>query len=173
MSIGACLKETRERRELHQYQVGGLAGYSVQMISAIERGDRQGDVQVIAGVARKLGDGTLLAEVASEVTGDVFVQPPLNGPAVDLHHCAVLTKAIEEAQEFIAAAETIRRMATRPTSTWTPDEIELAATVIQQAIDMEGAAEVFATVFAECTNKSLTALYREHQEKLKMRGYRR
>ncbi len=173
MAIGTQLKVSRERRELHQYQVGSLAGYSVQMISAIERGERSGDAKVIANVARKLDDGDLLAEVAAEITGGVFVQPPLNGPNVDLHRSAVLEKVIEEARELIDAAEALRSIALRPNSAWTDTEIGQVRTTIMESMGCEGACQVFARVFSQAGQLSLTELYSNHAEKLKTRGYRK
>jgi len=77
--------------------------YSQQMLSMIEKGQRELAKDMAPIVAARLDHPALYAELAREMTG--FGPAWLDGPNVDLHRAAVREKCLEELREALQSLD--------------------------------------------------------------------
>jgi transcriptional regulator with XRE-family HTH domain len=146
---------------------GEITGYSQQMISAIERGERAVAPDAAPMLAQQLDHPALYAELSRELTG---VGPAwLDGAAVDLHRASVREKAIEELREAMAAIE--RWPAARPPDSESEGARRDRYSHLLQVYDAMVAC--FAYLGVQCLEYgySMLQLSRDHYRKLKSKRY--
>lgn len=164
MPIPQAVRVARTYRGRRQ---GDITGYSQQMISAIERGERQVAPDAAPLLAKELDHPALYAELARELTG---VGPAwLDGVAADLHRAAVREKALEELREALQAIE--RLPASRPPAVETDSQRRERYAHLLQVYDAMVAAYVYLGVQCLEYGYSMLQLSRDHYNKLRGRRY--
>lgn len=164
MPIGQALRAARLSRGLRQRDVAGIGFVSHQMISGVELGVKRLARDCLRRVAEHLDDPRLHLAAAAEVTGGAFASVWLDGQRVDLHRAAVRLKVEEELAEVLAAIRGVDDA--NPGA----DQGQVKV-VLLQALDAREGLDMY--VATRCLEHQISprALFREHRQKLKARGY--
>lgn len=169
MAISTALREARQRRGLTQHDVGDMAYVSNKLISEVERGNRRLQRDVGRRIAREMDDAKFHLAWAAESTAGMFVAGVLDG--IDDHPAAVVLRGAEEIEELIEAKTAVRSRLGKCPDRITVDDREVAAKVVQEAIDVITWGQVFVSVVCERFGLSLAEQYEIHRRKLQERGY--
>jgi len=169
MTLGLAIKEARLNRNFTQEAVGAMGFCSGKMISAIERGERQANFDVLERITSQLDNPRLYFEASSEITGGVFSANWLDGDAADLHRSSVKDKVLEELAEAINSISIIK--AYKKPKVCTKEDYEYVQASIQQAIDAFDASAIYIAVICSDYGIDIKEMFQMHKTKLVEKQY--
>lgn len=172
MKVSTALRLARERAGMTQAQLGRRVGYSANMVSAVECGDRVLAPDVAARTRDLLDDPELYMAMAEEATGGVMVPIVLDGPRVDLHRMSTGRKAIEEFSEAIRALAQGKFLinAQGPEDLRDEDRVQLRA-ICRETLQAATAAVNTVRVMCLAYGLSPREISLEHIRDLERKGY--
>ncbi len=173
-AVGSALRQARLSRGLRQLDICRKLYISDSTLSAIEHGQQRPAVDVARKAARELDDPELYLAVAQEMTGGVMVPAVLDGPRVDLHRASVKEKTVEELSEAIEALAKARELANaRSAKDLTEQGREQVRRALHELVEAQTACATAVAILCEQYGVSPAAVYREHLEELRQKGYMR
>jgi transcriptional regulator with XRE-family HTH domain len=162
--LGLALREARLHKNFTQKAIGSMGFCSGKLISAIERGERTINVDILTKVADELDDPRLYLEAANEITGGVFSVPWLNGDSIDLHRTSIKEKVIEELSEAIRAINSVKTYDNPKVCK--PEQKELARKSVLESIDAYIGIAHYIIIICNEYELSVKELFTEQREKL-------
>lgn len=167
--VGMAIKEAREIKGITQKKLGECSYISSKTISAIETGRRNLSQDNLKYICEELDDPRVYLEVASEICGEVFNIPWLDGESADLHRASVKEKIIEELSEAIRAINLAKVY--RNPNCCSDEDINIVIESIQETIDVYNASAIYIAIMCREYNIPIKEMFKKQRQKLIDRGY--